>query len=180
MTVFHRRASTALFNLVAVALAAGLLGACAAPKPVEPAAPVITARQAALQSLGFKPTTRGWEKSLSTDGGEVGGRVTFGFDSDKLTDEGAKDIAATAAVLLSVGVRELGIEGHTDNRGAATYNQALSERRATAAAQVFMTAGFKESNIRRVGYGDARPIDDNATEAGRAQNRRVTIIVSAL
>ena len=83
-------------------------------------------------------------------------------------------------MLLSVGVRELGIEGHTDNRGAATYNQALSERRATAAAQVFVTAGFKESNIRRVGYGDARPIDDNATEAGRAQNRRVTIIVSAL
>lgn len=181
MTVFHRRASAILFNLVAVALTAGLLGACATPKPVEPAAPVITARQAALQSLGFKPTTRGWEKSLSTDGGgEVGGRVTFGFDSDKLTDEGRKDIAATAAVLLSVGVSELDVEGHTDNRGAAAYNKALSERRAAAAAQVFVAAGFKDSNIRRVGYGDARPIDDNATEAGRAQNRRVTIIVSAL
>ncbi|USX24560.1 hypothetical protein NHH73_18275 [Oxalobacteraceae bacterium OTU3CINTB1] len=52
------------------------------PKPIEPAATVVTARQAALQSLGFKPTTRGWEKSLSTDGGgDVGGRVTFGFDN---------------------------------------------------------------------------------------------------
>ncbi|USX18300.1 OmpA family protein [Oxalobacteraceae bacterium OTU3REALA1] len=181
MTVFHRRTSATLFNLVAVALVAGLLGACATPKPVQPPAPVISARQAALQSLGFKPTTRGWEKSLSTDGGgEVGGRVTFGFDSDKLTDEGVKDIAATAAVLLSVGVSELSIEGHTDNRGAAAYNKALSERRAAAAAQVFVTAGFKESNIHRIGYGDARPIDDNATEAGRAQNRRVTIIVSAV
>ena len=79
-----------------------------------------------------------------------------------------------------MGVSEIDIEGHTDNRGAASYNQALSERRAAAAAQVFVTAGFKESNIRRVGYGDARPIDDNGTAAGRAQNRRVTIIVSAV
>lgn len=181
MTVSHRRASAALFNLPAMALAAALLGACAAPKPVEPAAPVVTARQAALQSLGFKPTTRGWEKSLSTDGGgEVGGRVTFGFDSDKLTDEGVKDITATATVLLSVGVSEVIVEGHTDNQGAAAYNQALSERRAAAAAQVFVAAGFKEGNIRRAGYGNTRPIDDNATESGRAQNRRVTIIVSAV
>jgi len=83
-------------------------------------------------------------------------------------------------VLLSVGVRELDIEGHTDNQGRAAYNLALSERRAAAAAQVFVAAGFREVDIRRKGYGDARPIDDNATEAGRAQNRRVTIIVSAV
>ena len=182
MIAFHRRlASTALLNLLAATLAAGLLGACAPLKPAEPAAPAITPRQAALQSQGFKRTARGWEKSLSTDGGaEVGGRVTFGFDSDKLTDEGVRDISATASVLLSVGVSELSIEGHTDNQGAAAYNQALSERRAAAAAQVFVAAGFKEANIRRVGYGNARPIDDNGTEAGRAQNRRVTIIVSAV
>ena len=182
MIAFPRRpASTALLHLLAAVLAGALLGACATPAPAPPAAPVVTARQAALQSLGFKPTARGWEKSLSTDGGgEVGGRVTFGFDSDKLTDEGIRDIRATATVLLSVGVRELDIEGHTDNQGRAAYNLALSERRAAAATQVFVAAGFREADIRRKGYGDARPIDDNATEAGRAQNRRVTIIVSAV
>nr|WP_315399050.1 OmpA family protein [uncultured Duganella sp.] len=189
MIALPRRAAAALSNrlsnlvptLLAGALGAVLLAGCAAPEPVQPTAPSVAPRQAALQSLGFKPTPRGWEKSLSTDGGgDVGGRVTFAFDSDKLTDEGVREITATAAVLLSVGVSELGIEGHTDNRGAAAYNQTLSERRAAAAAQVFVAAGFKDANIRRKGYGDARPIDDNATETGRAQNRRVTIIVSAL
>jgi outer membrane protein OmpA-like peptidoglycan-associated protein len=64
------------------------------------------------------------------------------------------------------------IEGHTDNIGKADDNLQLSQNRADACKQYLVKKGIEESRISSVGYGDMRPIADNATEEGRAKNRR--------
>ena len=65
------------------------------------------------------------------------------------------------------------IVGYTSNTGNANYNQKLSERRANAVKKIITEEGIDASRITAVGMGEANPIADNATEAGRAQNRRI-------
>ena len=73
------------------------------------------------------------------------------------------------------------VEGHTDSVGNATYNQKLSERRAGAVRDALVNQyGVEANRINAVGYGKTRPVADNATEAGRAVNRRVEAAVEAL
>jgi OOP family OmpA-OmpF porin len=65
------------------------------------------------------------------------------------------------------------IRGHTDSKGAADYNQKLSERRAEAVRDYFISKGVPASQMTTKGYGSTKPIADNATEEGRAVNRRI-------
>lgn len=69
------------------------------------------------------------------------------------------------------------IEGHTDSRGSATVNDALSLQRAQAVRDYLISRGIPAERVRAVGIGSARPLADNATPEGRANNRRVEIIV---
>lgn len=69
------------------------------------------------------------------------------------------------------------VEGHTDSTGSAAYNQALSENRAASAAGYLIQRGVDSTRIEAVGYGFTRPIADNNTVEGRAQNRRVEILI---
>lgn len=69
------------------------------------------------------------------------------------------------------------IEGHTDSTGAASFNQTLSENRALAARSVLIQQGVEANRLVAVGYGATRPIADNSTLLGRAQNRRVEILI---
>lgn len=65
------------------------------------------------------------------------------------------------------------IEGHTDNVGAPEANQRLSEARAAAVRDALLSRGLAGDRLQTWGYGDARPIADNTSEAGRAANRRI-------
>jgi OOP family OmpA-OmpF porin len=69
------------------------------------------------------------------------------------------------------------IEGHTDSIGTIPYNQKLSERRAKAVYDYFISKGIDPSRMRTVGYGKLRPKADNSTAEGRAINRRVELKV---
>ncbi len=69
------------------------------------------------------------------------------------------------------------VEGHTDSTGSAAYNQTLSENRATSVAGYLIQRGVESNRIEAVGYGFTRPIADNSTAAGRAQNRRVEVLI---
>jgi outer membrane protein OmpA-like peptidoglycan-associated protein len=65
------------------------------------------------------------------------------------------------------------IEGHTDNTGTPELNRTLSRQRAEAVLAWLVARGVAPTRLQAKGYGQDRPIDDNATEAGRAKNRRV-------
>ena len=70
------------------------------------------------------------------------------------------------------------VEGHTDSTGAAEYNLTLSRLRAERVKDYFVkTGGFNLQRFRTVGYGLTHPVADNATRPGRAQNRRVEVII---
>ena len=71
------------------------------------------------------------------------------------------------------------IEGHTDDRGNASTNQLLSTRRAQAVkAYLIANMGLLDSQVAALGYGEAKPIANNETESGRAQNRRIDVVLS--
>ena len=65
------------------------------------------------------------------------------------------------------------ISGHTDSTGDANYNEKLSQRRADAVKEAIIQEGVEAERLQSKGYGETRPIADNATKEGRAQNRRV-------
>ena len=67
------------------------------------------------------------------------------------------------------------VEGHTDATGADAYNQSLSERRAKSVMEYLQAKGIGDTRMTPVGYGESKPVADNATKAGRAENRRVVL-----
>ena len=70
------------------------------------------------------------------------------------------------------------IGGHTDGQGDAAANLGLSQRRAVAVRKELIARGVAPNALKAQGYGDALPIADNATEEGRAQNRRTAVLWS--
>ena len=69
------------------------------------------------------------------------------------------------------------IAGHTDWIGTDEYNFGLSQRRANAVYNYFLKNGIKKERLSPVGYGESRPVATNATDEGRAENRRVELII---
>ncbi|NMG44540.1 OmpA family protein [Aromatoleum toluvorans] len=69
------------------------------------------------------------------------------------------------------------IEGHTDSTGSASFNQTLSENRADSVRSYMSQRGVDATRMAAIGYGASRPVADNSTPAGRAQNRRVEVLI---
>ena len=67
------------------------------------------------------------------------------------------------------------IQGHTDAIGPEDYNQKLSEQRAQAVYEYFISKGVSSERMQTVGYGESRPVADNSSAQGRALNRRTEI-----
>ncbi len=80
------------------------------------------------------------------------------------------------ATMKSNSSLQLTVEGHTDNVGSAQSNQALSQSRAQAVVAAVTGTGIPASRLTAVGYGQSKPVADNSTDAGRAQNRRVDLV----
>ncbi|EPL03696.1 OmpA family protein [Pseudomonas sp. CF161] len=106
--------------------------------------------------------------------------VKFDFDKAVVKTNSYGDIKNLADFMKQYPQTTTVVEGHTDSVGPDAYNQKLSERRANAVKQVLTNQYGVESNrVQSVGYGESRPVADNATEAGRAVNRRVEASVEA-
>ena len=75
-------------------------------------------------------------------------------------------------LLVDVPTIKIEISGHTDNKGSASYNQGLSERRAKSVVDYLVARGISIDRLTFIGYGLAQPIATNDTEEGRALNRR--------
>ena len=106
--------------------------------------------------------------------------MLFAVDISDLVPENAAVVERLAKVLLGVGIHGLTVEGHTDSSGSAEYNQSLSERRAPAVKGAMATSGLVPAEVRAVGLGETDPIESNDTDEGRAQNRRVVIVVTPM
>jgi OOP family OmpA-OmpF porin len=104
--------------------------------------------------------------------------VNFEFDSAKLTTDAREILNKVADSLRNHPNLDITIAGHTDSRGSAAYNKRLSQLRAEAVMDYLVSSGIKISRMKAVGYGEERPIASNATEEGRAQNRRVELQTS--
>jgi outer membrane protein OmpA-like peptidoglycan-associated protein len=130
------------------------------------------AQIAVLKQQGFELTDEGWAFGLS-------GKVLFGSDDDSLNRASSEIVERIGKALLAVGINRVRVDGHTDASGKEAYNEQLSVRRATSVAKVLTTAGMKEENIQLRGLGSSVPVATNTTTAGRTENRRVAIVVSA-
>ena len=102
-------------------------------------------------------------------------RTHFATDSADLTADDKAQLDRVATRLQELEFVEGVANGHTDNVGDEAYNQTLSERRAQAVVDYLAAKGVASGRIKAVGYGASKPVADNSTEEGRAQNRRVTI-----
>ncbi len=107
-------------------------------------------------------------------------RILFESDSDRLTPAGRRAVAEVARILNSCPRTRVLVAGHTDSTGSATYNQALSERRAAAVARELMNNGVAAERLEAVGFGESRPVASNRTRAGRARNRRIEFVIRPL
>jgi outer membrane protein OmpA-like peptidoglycan-associated protein len=83
-----------------------------------------------------------------------------------------------SGILLAYPNLEVQVEGYTDNIAGDQYDLTLSQQRGDAVRAYLVTQGVGPNNITATGYGMSNPIVDNATAAGRAQNRRVQTVVS--
>jgi len=102
--------------------------------------------------------------------------VLFGFDQDKLTDEGKAQLDAIAKQAAGLDRYVIEVQGFTDKTGAAAYNETLSERRAQAVAR-YLAAEHQipVRSISILGLGYATPVADDKTRDGRKANRRVEV-----
>lgn len=100
-------------------------------------------------------------------------KINFEFDSDKIELASYPTLDAIADLMFSYEHLHLRVLAHTDNIGTEEYNLDLSERRAKSVKKYLCKRGVPPPYIRYIGLGFSQPIADNATEEGRAQNRRV-------
>ncbi|WP_243433509.1 OmpA family protein [Pseudomonas fluorescens] len=156
-----------LFSTLLLTAMLALTGCQTAPqKGLTPA------QIAVLKQQGFELTDDGWEFGLS-------GKVLFGSDVESLNKQSTEIVERIGKALLGVGIERVRVDGHTDASGKETYNQQLSLRRAKSVGKVLTSVGMKEENIQLQGLGSREPVASNDTAAGRTENRRVSIVVSA-
>lgn len=103
--------------------------------------------------------------------------VLFATGSAALRPDLTADLRAVGANLIDYPASRIEVIGHTDNEGSAGLNQDLSQRRAAAVANVLVGNGVPAGRISTLGRGEDAPIASNLTAQGRAQNRRVEIII---
>jgi len=140
------------------ALACGLVGHVWDPPIEEPPPPLeempVTSKVIVLRGLSF-----------------------FDFDKSDIRPDSRPVLDEAAALLRQNKDITSSIEGHTDALGSDEYNQALSMRRAEAVFRFLVNRGVAPERMEVSGFGESRPVADNDTESGRAQNRRVEIHV---
>ncbi len=103
--------------------------------------------------------------------------ILFAVNSFAVRPDLQRDLQALASNLQAYPQSTVQIVGHTDSDGEASFNQTLSERRANAVADVLLNAGIPFGRIQSFGRGETQPVASNLTPEGKAQNRRVEIVI---
>jgi OOP family OmpA-OmpF porin len=101
--------------------------------------------------------------------------VTFEFDKTRLRPDAETILDSATEILKKYPDMQVEVAGHTDSMGTEAYNLKLSDGRAAAVREYFISKGVPETQLTSKGYGEAEPVADNATEDGREHNRRVEL-----
>lgn len=135
---------------------------------------------AVLEKQGMKSSLSFLDAAAMKKELDAKGRVALyiNFDTDKATlrPDSQGVIEEVNKLLTADGALKLAIEGHTDNTGSADHNRQLSTARARAVFGALIGLGVDPSRLSSKGYGPDKPLADNASEEGRAKNRRVELV----
>ncbi len=104
--------------------------------------------------------------------------LNFEFGTTKLTPESEQTVKNLTAILTAYPSTEARLEGHTDSVGDAEANKKLSQDRADSVKSIMTTGGINAARLSTMGYGQEKPTASNDTEEGRAQNRRLELVVT--
>ena len=104
--------------------------------------------------------------------------ITFAYDKADVQPQFQPTLNDVASVLSQYPKTYIDVYGHTDSDGSDAYNQTLSERRAQSVANYLVGKGVQSARIATRGFGETQPIASNATEEGKAANRRVEIKIA--
>ncbi len=115
---------------------------------------------------------------LSTGKSTILRNIFFAFDSDSLKNESEVELQLLVKLLENNPSLQLEIGGHTDNIGSREYNKTLSENRARSVVKYLIRKGIDPERLTYRGYGFDKPVADNETAEGRAQNRRTEATIS--
>jgi outer membrane protein OmpA-like peptidoglycan-associated protein len=138
---------------------------------IEADARAATAQADLAKIAAVKEEARGLVITLS-------GSVLFTSNTSILSPAAQKRLDQVSDALMMTKDKKLTVEGHTDSRGSASHNQELSQQRAEAVRSYIISRGYPSDMIQAQGIGKDRPVADNASAEGRANNRRVEIIVA--
>ena len=116
------------------------------------------------------------EKAIAETGKFVTNNILFETGKATLKPESMAEIQKVADYMKKNASVRFEVQGHTDNQGSDAVNDPLSQQRAEAVVKALEGLGCDPFNMRAVGKGSHEPVADNATEAGRAKNRRVEFI----
>ena len=161
------------------------------------AAPVEAVKEVATNTLGtVNEAAMGALKSISFAAGSVGDQMmsfikggaegdgrfkfnnlNFASGSDVIDAASSVEVDNLAAILNAYTDVKVRIEGYTDSQGNADSNLSLSQRRADAVRTKLINAGIVDARIVAEGFGAANPVADNETAEGRAQNRRIEVVI---
>jgi outer membrane protein OmpA-like peptidoglycan-associated protein len=121
-----------------------------------------------------KPVVQKFEKVID----RLTLRVNFDLDKSDIRPRERAELQKAITFIRKYPRAKVRLEGHTDSIATEEYNQRLSERRADAVMDYLVKEGAcAAANITTVGYGESRPVASNDTEEGRAQNRRVEVLI---
>lgn len=110
---------------------------------------------------------------------EFSSKVLFGFDRSDLTADSRASLDKLVKVLETYPDTDIELQGHTDSKGTASYNQTLSIQRAAAVSNYLAAQNISRSRLTVKGFGESLPKYLNDTEDGRDQNRRVEFLITA-
>ncbi len=127
-----------------------------------------------LQQLNSILETKDTARGLISNMGDV----LFETGKYELKPVARERLARVSGILLAYPSLKVAVEGHTDSVGGDDYNQRLSEQRADAVRQYFVTAGIPSDAVTARGFGKLQPVASNDTPEGRQRNRRVELVVS--
>ena len=110
---------------------------------------------------------------------EFNSKVLFGFDKSLIALDAKESLDKLYTVLQSYPDTDIELQGHTDSKGSESYNQALSEKRASTVSGYLNSKGITASRLTIKGFGETAPKYGNETADGRSENRRVEFLITA-